>query len=142
MSGLEKILETTLGKAGALEPVTLGKSELFSFNDKDKRQLISQLGETSKFNNGMIIVIIILHIVLFATAVFLVFYFLSDPKVITYLLGGSVFSIMVLIYSLIHVLKLKFANDFIRATLPYLPPEQAMIVIQSTYFRLRNRKSL
>lgn len=142
MSGLEKVLETTLGKAGGLEPATLGKSEHFAFSDKDKRQLISQLGAASKFNNGMIIVIIILHVVLFATAVFLVFYFLSDPKVIKYLLGGSVFSIMVLVYSLIHLLRLKFANDFMRATLPYLPPEKAMIVIQSTYFRLRNRKWL
>jgi len=53
--------------------------------------LISQLGEASKFNNGMIIVIIILHVVLFATAVFLVFYFLSEPKVIKYLLGGFLF---------------------------------------------------
>lgn len=142
MSGLEKVLETTLGKAGGLEPAKLGKSEGFSFSEKDKKQLISQLGEASKFNDGMIIVIIILHIVLFATAVFVVFYFLSDPKVIKYLLGGSVFSIMVLVYSLIHLLKIKSANDFMRATLPYLPPEEAMVVIQSTYFRLKTGKWL
>ncbi len=144
MSQLEKILEATLEKAGAHKAIAMGAhmEVVLSLSDKDKRQLISKLKDASKFNDLLIVVIIILHIVLFATAVFLVFYFLSDPNVIIYLLGGSVFSIMVIIYSLVRVLKIKFANDFLRATLPYLPPEQAIAVIQSTYFGLRNRKGL
>lgn len=142
MSSLEKILEATLEKADALKPAALGESEVVYFSEKDKRQLISQLGKTSKFNNGMIIVIIILHVVLFATAIFLVFYFLSKPEVIKYLLGGSVFSIMVLIYSLIRLLRIKYANDMIRAALPYLPPNEAIILIQTTYFGLQKRKLL
>jgi hypothetical protein len=142
MSRLEKLLESTLESAGGLKQETLGGRGEISFSEEDKRRLTSQLGGISKFNNGMVVVIIALHVVLFATSIFLVYYFLSDPSVIIYLLGGSVFSIMVVIYSLIRLLKIKYANDFVRASLPYLPPDKAMLLIQRTYFELKKRKPL
>lgn len=139
MSNLEKILENTLKKVGGIEPATLGKTESLKVSKEDKKRLILQLEEEAKFNNRMIIAIIILHFLLFALAVFLVLYYRDSPEKINFVLGGSVLSLMVIMYSLIRLWKVKVANDNLRAILPNLSPEQAMVVVQSIYFEEKKK---
>lgn len=135
MSKLKGILEDTLEEIGAIKPPTLGRDNIrFSKETKDK--LLLRLEEEAKFNNKMIVAIIILHFLLFALAVFLVYYFLEKPEVIVYLFGGSIFSMMIIMYSLIKLWKAKIANDNLRTILPNLPPEQAVEVLKSVYFDL------
>lgn len=142
MSNFDKILETALEKAGGLAPETLGETESISFSEVDKQQLILQLKEDSKFNNKMVIAIIALHFILFGLCAYMVLYWRSQPDKVVYLLGGSLFGFMVIIYSLIQVLKITIANNNLRAMLPYLPPERAFTAIQSVYFDAKKSKWL
>lgn len=140
MNKFYKILEASLKKAGRLEPATLGKTELPSVSNEDKKQLISQLKEQSKFNNKIIIVIIILHFLLFGLCTFLVLYYRDSLKAILLILGSSLTGFMIIINSLIRFYEIKVKNDNLRSTLPNLPPEQAMIVVQSIYFESQRRR--
>jgi hypothetical protein len=139
MNKFYKILEAALEKAGRLEPATLGKTELLSVSNEDKKQLLSQLKEQSKINNKMIIVIIILHFLLFGLVTFLILYYRDSLEAILLILGSSLTIYMVIINSLIRFYEIKVKNDYLRATLPNLSPEQAMIVVQSIYFEAQRR---
>jgi hypothetical protein len=147
MSRLNKILEETLKEIRVIKPPSLGaKTEPISrkgeieFNAEAKKRLISRLETEGKFNNKMIVIIFISHFFVFALALFLVIYFLKTPEVIVYLFGGSIFSIMVINYSLIHIWKAKIANDNLQTILPDLPPEQSVEVIKNVYYKLGNGK--
>ncbi len=132
MSRLKNLLELTLlesrvigDKLGGNKPAVKENIQT-KFDESSKKKLIQQLETDAKFNNTIIVSIIVLHFLLFFLAVFLVINFLDKPTIIVYLFGGSIFSIMVIMYSLIHFWKEKIANDNLRMILPDLPPEQAV----------------
>jgi hypothetical protein len=147
MSRLNNILEDTLKEIGVIKPQTLGSNKRLSpekddvkFSVEAKNRLLLRLEKEGKFNNKMIVVMFISHFLVFALAVFLVIYFLKTPEVIVYLFGGSIFSIMVINYSLIHIWKAKIANDNLRTILPDLPPNQAVELIKNIYSKADKEK--
>ena len=146
---LKNILEETLSNTATNAGLSLRELEfemgggkdtkLLEISEEDKERLLKNLNAESKFNNKIIVSIITLHFALFALCVFFAFYYRDHPEILKFLFGGSLLSLMVIMYSLIKLLKFKNFMDVLRFTLPNLSPKDAIDLVKATYFNLKRR---
>lgn len=140
MKSFNKILEDALNNVTNIEKLSLGAEDSIYATVEDKDRLLAQINQDSGNINMMIIFIIFLHFLLFALTVYFIFYYRDSINVVFLLLGGSGCSLMVIIYSLIRLLKIKNAINLMRITFPYLSPKDAIMVVKSIYFDSKRNK--
>src|SRR5688572_24253428 len=91
---LQSVLGEYLQQVGGLERTDMGPRKSASAAAISAEQLVDRLRQESTFNNKLVICITILHFLLFIVAVSLVFYYRDDPKIISFILGGSILSLL------------------------------------------------
>lgn len=142
MNALTRILEETLIKTTGLESRKLGPAKDTNFTEEDKKLLISRLEARKGPTNLMMILVIIIHFLLYGVTMFFVFYNRGSINVVLALLGGSILFLMAIIYSLVYLSNIEKGIDLLTVFLPTLPPEEAVKIIKSIYFKSKKNRWL
>lgn len=119
-------------RAGALKPIKMGESDrAVTLTDEDRQELFKRLLKEARFNNGMVIAIMVLHFLLFIFALWLVY---RHRESFNLILGGSVISLLAITQRLISLWREKWMIDILVISLPNLTPEQILTFLRSFYY--------
>lgn len=140
MTRVHTILGEYLRRAGALKPIMMGESDrAVTLTDEDRQALYKRLLKEARFNNRMVIAIMVLHFALFILALWLIYYYRESFNII---LGGSIVSLLAITKNLISLWREKWMIDILVNSLPNLTPEQALTFVRSFYYSRQSSRSL
>ena len=100
--------------------------------------LIAQLRAASTQNGKIIAVVIALYVAMLACGFVIVFALLHEPKTMRAVLGGSFLSLLVIVKGLHSLWRENTRIQLLMALLPSLPPEEAIKVVESYYYKQKN----
>jgi hypothetical protein len=138
---VQTILHDYLSQAGALKPIKLGKSDrAITVTEEERQALFGRLLQQTRFNNGMVIAVTVLHFALFVLAIWLVYYYRESFNAVVAILGGSVLSLLAITRSLTGLWREKWMLDILVSSLPNLTPEQSLTFVKSFYYSGRSSR--
>lgn len=115
------------GQAETKDNVQLGEQS---------RMLTKRLNQRFRFNNGIILLAIVLLCILFSIGIFLVFYHRNSPSVMGGVFGGTFLALLSIIGWLHKLWKEKSLMDISLWVLEGLPPEKSAECINILYWTL------
>ena len=137
MKRLKLVFEEYLKGIGRFaQTIDLGREEIEPrpVTEKDSQFLTAQLNRQYKANNNMIIIATTMLVILFVLGVFLVFYYLDSPKIISVVFGGTFLSLLSIISRLHKLWIEKNMMDVSLIILQTLTPEQAAQFFKELYW--------
>ena len=128
-----------LKKIGRPE-LRLGDCKVTPATEQDSQFLTERLKAESKFNNMMVIILIVMFSILFGVGVCLVFYFLKSPRIIMVLFGGEFLSFLWITQGLHKLWYERATMSLTIEIVSNLPPEQAVKIVEILYYSKESKK--
>jgi len=107
--------------------------------DKRTKSLEERLKDRFKFNNGIILLAIIILCMIFAIGVFFVFYYRNSPAALGGVFGGTFLSLLSIISWLHKLWREKSIMDMTLSVIEGLPAREAAKFINTMAWKLRGK---
>lgn len=107
--------------------------------ERKTKSLEERLGERFKFNNGIILLAIIILCMIFVMGVFFVFYYRDSPVALGGIFGGTFLSLLSIISWLHKLWREKSVMDMTLSVIEGLPAREAAKFINTMAWKLRGK---
>ena len=144
MITLNSILKEFLENTCRLKEVPLGheQNKLPDSIDEYIQFLLIQLRRRVILNNRIMYSVITMYFILFGLGLMIIFFFLSSPKTVPLIFGGSSFiGLIAVVKGLTSLLKDSCRAEDLSTFIPELAPKEVVKIIESLYYSdLSNEK--